>query len=30
MIIATEGHEVTRTTSVNIRDTPMQKTANKI
>ena len=25
MIIATEGHGVTRTTSVNIRDAPMQK-----
>lgn len=30
IMIATEGHGVTRTTSVNIRETPMQKkTANK-
>lgn len=25
IMIATEGHGVTRTTSVNIRETPMQK-----
>lgn len=30
MMIATEEHGMTRTTSVRIRETPMQRTANKI
>lgn len=30
VIVATEWHGVTRTTSVNIRENPMQKTIKKI